>query len=1046
MLWKASILLPILLATLARAQPQAFPQLRFAQLTEKDGLSCNQVSDVTQDDEGLIWIGTANGLNRFDGYGCTQIFANTDDTGSLPSNELIHVSAGRQHDLWLQTAAGICRYHIATHTFDNFQSGPSTPSVFRDYEGCNIWFDPQGAVYITAPEGLYHFTDNRHYTIMDEGLQPFVRRERTFRSYGDIVSDHSGGLWAFRENMIFRLDPQTKRVIRSFTLPPSVGVYDLLFDHRNRCWVSTWHSGILRFDCATGGFSVISPPKPPADVLTGPGSDVIGLGAEWVFSGRFFLAFACNAPGLLLVDEETGKSQLYLHEAGLRAFGRPFVDRQNILWIPTNKGVSYLNAAANIWDVIPTYIHRDGTPDLIDQTTPYVMREEDNGYWIGRRYSGGMLWYDRNWRLIRSWRKVVDSVGAPVQTDAGTPSEAFDFRRLGNEMFISTEFGIVVLNLKTFTRTLVGYPGIPLLRLRTIVAPDNRHWWIRSFDHGVFVFDPVLRRFTGHYHMPGTCVSCEPLHVNYLLRSRSGVLFASTTNGLLRYEAGGDRFIALHPRGHPAVGSTLIGMAEDSAGLIWIGSDNGVFAYDPVKDSVVRNLSEKNSVGFVYRVTVDSAQNVWFTSPAGYWCWLRRQDKTVLFGLGPGLPDNDEALLYTASNGNVYAGCFGALVWFHADKLRAYNVAGTAKIMDVLVGDSAVLPGTDGKNNRQVLLGPGDNRLRINFDVINYDIPANNLFFYELRSGSGGMKAAHGAENWTQVENGRLSFNNLAPGDYELSVRGGNKLTGNYTDVDKLLIGIRPYWWQSPGFKAVVALALLVLVVLVVRVRIRAIRRESAFREKIAQTEMQALRAQMNPHFIFNSLTSIENFIMSNERRLASDYLSKFARLIRMILDSSRNELVPLSKDMEALQLYVDLEQLRFDNKFCYRTEIDPILLDGDFRVPSLLIQPYVENAIVHGIRYSERKDLVVCVRVFAEEDHVHLVIRDNGIGRRRAAEINRLNRPYHTSIGLGITEDRINIFSRQQGSAGSVRITDLVDNEGQAAGTQVEVVIRAVE
>jgi ligand-binding sensor domain-containing protein len=1045
MLRMAAILFLILPATLADAQP--FPQLRFAQLTEKDGLSCNHVSDITQDEEGLIWISTANGLNRFDGYGCTRIFANPDDPTSLPSNEIMGIFAGKGHDLWLQSSAGICCYNIATHTFDNFQTGPSTPTVFREYEGCGFWFDRQGGTYISAPEALYHFTDSRHYTTLDEGLQPFTRRERTFRTYNNIISDRVGGLWAFQENMIFRLDPGTKKVIRSFTLPSAVGVADMVFDHRNRCWISTWHSGILRFDGQTGEFSTISPPKPPADVLTGPGRDIVGAGVEWSLNGRFFLAFASNIPGLLLIDEETGESQLYLHEAGLLSFGRPFVDRQNILWIPTNKGVFYLNAAGNLWELIPTCINADGTPDLVDQTTPYVMREEDNGYWIGRRYQGGMLWYDRNWRLIRSWKKVVDSVGAPVQTDAGTPNEAFDFRRLGNNLFISTEFGMLVLDLKTFTRTLVSYPGIPLIRLRTIVTENEHSWWVRSFDHGVFVFDPVLRQFTHHYSMPGACAGCALPRLNYLIRSHSGILFASSTNGLLRYEAGPDRWVALHPRGHPATGNDLFGMAEDSAGLIWIGSDHGVFAYDMVRDSVVRTLAEKNSVGYVYRVTVDSAQNVWFTSPAGYWCWLRRQDKTMLFGLGPGLPDNDESLLYTASNGNVYAGCFGALVWFHADKLRAYNVAGTAKIMDVLAGDSAVIPGTDARGDRQVTLGAGDNKLQINFDVINYDIPTNNLFFYQLSSGVGKARVDNeqGPGNWTQVDNGRLSFNNLAPGDYELSVRGGNKLTGTFTPVDKLLITVHPYWWQSPGFRALVGLLLLTLVAVAVRLRIRAIRRESAFREKIAQTEMQALRAQMNPHFIFNSLTSIENFIMMNERRLASDYLGKFARLIRMILDSSRSELVPLSKDLEALQLYVDLEQLRFDSKFSYRTEIDPVLQEGDYRVPPLLIQPYVENAIIHGIGNSDRKGLVVCVKVFAEEDHIHFMIRDNGIGRRRSAELNRLNRPYHKSIGLGITEDRIHIFSRQQGSDGSVRITDLVNSEGQAAGTQIDVIIKAV-
>ena len=127
---------------------------------------------------------------------------------------------------------------------------------------------------------------------------------------------------------------------------------------------------------------------------------------------------------------------------------------------------------------------------------------------------------------------------------------------------------------------------------------------------------------------------------------------------------------------------------------------------------------------------------------------------------------------------------------------------------------------------------------------------------------------------------------------------------------------------------------------------------------------MTALRAQMNPHFIFNSLNSIENFIMQNEKRLASDYLNKFALLVRMILENSRTQAVPLVQDMEAMQLYVDLERLRFENKFDYITEIDEVLLKGDYRVAPLLIQPFVENAIVHGLAPSDKPGLYLKIFV----------------------------------------------------------------------------------
>ncbi len=222
-------------------------------------------------------------------------------------------------------------------------------------------------------------------------------------------------------------------------------------------------------------------------------------------------------------------------------------------------------------------------------------------------------------------------------------------------------------------------------------------------------------------------------------------------------------------------------------------------------------------------------------------------------------------------------------------------------------------------------------------------------------------------------------------------------------------------------------------------------RTESSFKQKIAETQMQALQSQMNPHFIFNSLNSIENFMMQNEKRLASDYLNKFARLIRTILDSSRNELLPLSKDMDALQLYIDLQQLRFNNKFYYETIIDPTLLNDDYKVPSLIIQPYVENAIEHGLAHSERENLKLTVTVSLAGDFLQYIIEDNGIGRVQSGTYNQQNKPHHKSIGLTITQNRVHIFNGLQSSPNNIVIKDLYDQNGAAAGTRVTVKIKVI-
>ena len=183
--------------------------------------------------------------------------------------------------------------------------------------------------------------------------------------------------------------------------------------------------------------------------------------------------------------------------------------------------------------------------------------------------------------------------------------------------------------------------------------------------------------------------------------------------------------------------------------------------------------------------------------------------------------------------------------------------------------------------------------------------------------------------------------------------------------------------------------------------------------------------------------------MMQNEKRLGSDYLNKFTRLMRTILDSSLNDLIPITKDMEALQLYIDLQQLRFNNKFTYKTCIDTQLTEGDYKVPSLMIQPFVENAIEHGIAHSEKNDCTLFVSASIKNNHILYTIEDNGIGRQQAAAFNLQNKKQHKSVGITITQDRIHIFNDTSKTVEDIVITDLYDNNNEPAGTRVEVKIK---
>ena len=209
------------------------------------------------------------------------------------------------------------------------------------------------------------------------------------------------------------------------------------------------------------------------------------------------------------------------------------------------------------------------------------------------------------------------------------------------------------------------------------------------------------------------------------------------------------------------------------------------------------------------------------------------------------------------------------------------------------------------------------------------------------------------------------------------------------------------------------------------------------FQQQATELEMQALRAQMNPHFIFNCLSSINRFILINKTEEASDYLTKFSRLIRMALHNSEKSLITLENELEALRLYLDLERLRFKNAFNYRiTFINTIDMNAVY-IPPLLIQPFAENAIWHGLMHKKGVGCLE-IQLCAQDKILTCAIIDNGIGRNMAANLNSRSAEKNKSMGVNITAGRLALLNKSEKEAALFNIEDLFDQEGKACGTKV--------
>ena len=219
----------------------------------------------------------------------------------------------------------------------------------------------------------------------------------------------------------------------------------------------------------------------------------------------------------------------------------------------------------------------------------------------------------------------------------------------------------------------------------------------------------------------------------------------------------------------------------------------------------------------------------------------------------------------------------------------------------------------------------------------------------------------------------------------------------------------------------------------------------ASYEKQLSESRMQALRSRMNPHFLFNSLNSIKYFILKNENDTAAFYLNKFSKLLRQILEYSNHETITLQQELETLKLYLEIESLRFDQSFHYHIVVDEGLVPDSIQVPPLILQPFVENAIWHGLANSDKSDKFCKVEVNKQNGNINISIIDNGVGRAVAAIIkeNKINKLNTESFGMKITEERISIFNTGSNGKLKIAVEDNMDEGLQAAGTTINITLQ---
>ncbi len=353
-------------------------------------------------------------------------------------------------------------------------------------------------------------------------------------------------------------------------------------------------------------------------------------------------------------------------------------------------------------------------------------------------------------------------------------------------------------------------------------------------------------------------------------------------------------------------------------------------------------------------------------------------------------------------------------------------------ITSVSVNDLRMHPGSAGN------LSPEQNTIRISFTGLHFWHPEKLTYYYRLR----------GADtNWYRGKDHFVMYNSLPHGEYVFEV-GVLKPDGSLSPgFATFSFRIRPKFYQTTWFYFLIACLFIGLVWIAFQFRVRFVMRQEQLKNDLAQFRDRALRNQMNPHFVYNALNSIQNYILKKDTLHSASLLAKFSRLMRLTFNNTDQDRISLANDLSALELYVELEKIRFENPFRFSVMTDPELNLQKVLIPPLLIQPFVENAIVHGI--SARPGGEIVVRIDKAENRVRIQVIDNGVGRIESGRIGERKKKYtsplwlpdnpRSSSGVKTTETRINQLWPGHSRFSGFRIIDLYDEENKSSGTKVE-------